>query len=66
MVATKENTAIARRVDAVERELAVLEPVRISTTIEVYGRGPEPRCSTVAEVRANALAAAAMLGIEAF
>lgn len=49
-MSTKENTAIARRVDALARELAVLEPLRISTVLEVYDRGPEPRCATVREV----------------
>ena len=49
-MSTKENTAIARRVDDVARELAVLEPLRISTVLEVYDRGPEPRCATVREV----------------
>jgi len=53
-VSTKENTAIARRVDALAAELAVLEPLRISTVLEVRERGPEPRCATVAEVRTAA------------
>ena len=49
-VTTKENVAIGRRVEDVANELAILEPVRITTLLEVYGRGYEPRCTTLEHI----------------
>lgn len=49
-MSTKENVAATRRVEALEHELRALDPVRISTVLHVYGRGPEQTCTTVADV----------------
>jgi hypothetical protein len=49
-VSTAENIAIERRVADIEARLAIVEPVRIITTLAVYRRGPERVCRTVDDV----------------
>lgn len=53
-MATAENIAIARRVDAIDASAAGLQLVHVRTTIVVYGRQEEPRYLTASEVIAAA------------
>jgi hypothetical protein len=50
-MSVRDNMALDRRVEELERAILVVEPKRIRTTFRVFRRGVEPACSSAAEAR---------------